>query len=153
MTSRHGFSLVRAGVEDSQALAAIHADAFPPEACWGANVFNLQLALPNVIGLTHSAAGLVLMRIAGDEAEVLTLAVRPAARRQRLGTALLEEALVQVACAGARVVFLEAAVKNTAALSLYHEFGFVQAGFRRRYYSDGSDATVLRLDLPRRNGS
>jgi len=153
MTGRYGFTLARAGTADSGTLAAIHAVAFPPDEAWSHTVFSLQLALPNVIGLTDFTNGLILMRVAGDEAEVLTLAVVPSARRRRLGRALLEEALVQVLAAGATVVFLEVSIKNTAAQALYREFGFIQAGTRRRYYSDGSDAAVMRLDLPKRSGT
>jgi ribosomal-protein-alanine N-acetyltransferase len=116
-------------------------------------VFSLQLALPNVIGLTDGANGLILIRVAGDEAEVLTLAVSPGGRRRGLGSALLRAALVQVVAAGAIVVFLEVSIKNTTARALYQEFGFVQAGLRRRYYSDGTDAVVLRLGLTARSGT
>lgn len=136
-----------AGPADSPRLAAIHAAAFPPAEAWGPDVFSLQLTLPNVTAVTDAANGLVMLRVAGDEAEILTLAVRPEARRRRLGSALLQEAIVNAAAAGAGVLFLEVSTKNTAALALYREFGFTQAGFRPRYYSDGSDALVLRLEL------
>jgi ribosomal-protein-alanine N-acetyltransferase len=143
-----GFALTVAAVSESPLLADIHAAAFPPHERWSSAVFSLQLALPNVIGFSDSANGLVLVRVAGAEAEVLTLAVRPTARRQRLGAALLEEGLVQVAARGASVLFLEVSVKNTAALALYRMFGFTQVGVRPRYYCDRTDALVLRLNVP-----
>lgn len=146
-TGRPPVRLVPAGQAHCARLAEIHATAFPAGEAWSSAVFSLQLALPNVLGLTDSADGLILIRVAGDEAEVLTLAVRPAARRRRLGTALLEGATVRAAAAGARVMFLEVSVENTAALPLYRQFGFACAGVRPRYYSDGTDAKVLRLDL------
>jgi ribosomal-protein-alanine N-acetyltransferase len=140
--------LTRAGGKDATVLAAIHGTAFPNGESWSSEVFELQLEMPNVIGLTDSSDGLILVRTAGDEAEVLTLAVRPGARRRRLGTALLQEAILQATAAGANVLFLEVSIKNTAALALYRQFGFSRAGLRRRYYSDGTDALVLRRDLP-----
>ncbi|MBS0638747.1 MAG: GNAT family N-acetyltransferase [Acetobacteraceae bacterium] len=137
-----------AGQADCAILASIHAAAFAPGENWSSDIFSLQLALPNVLALTDSADGLILVRTAADEAEVLTLAVRPTERRRRLGSVLLEAAILHVATAGVRVVFLEVSTKNTAALALYRGFGFTNAGIRRRYYSDGTDAYVMRLDLP-----
>jgi ribosomal-protein-alanine N-acetyltransferase len=44
-------------------------------------------------------------------------------------------------------VFLEVSVANIAARRLYFRSGFVEAGRRPHYYSDNSDALVLRLDV------
>jgi [ribosomal protein S18]-alanine N-acetyltransferase len=132
---------------DSNVMALIHAAAFPAPDAWSRDVFSLQLALPNVFGLLHPSGGMILMRIAADEAEVLTLAVAPAERRAGIGAALLHEATIRAAALGARAVFLEVSVANIAARQLYFRTGFVQAGRRPHYYSDNSDALVLRLDL------
>lgn len=142
----------RASTSDSVRLAAIHAAAFVPSEAWSSEVFGLQLALPNVIGLVWREQALILVRvaggeIAGGEGEILTLAVAPPARRRGIGRLLLGEALIRLAAASARVVFLEVALKNTAALALYTSFEFTAVGRRPRYYSDGSDALVLRLAL------
>jgi ribosomal-protein-alanine N-acetyltransferase len=137
----------RATVADIDVLAAIHAAAFPSPDAWGRDVFDLQLAMPNVFALLHESGGMILVRIAADEAEILTLAVTPAARRHGLGRILLVKATEMAAACGVRVVFLEVSVANIAALALYTSLGFIQAGRRRQYYSDRSDALVLRLDL------
>ena len=139
--------LQRATQADVEVLAHIHAAAFPPPDAWSAEVFDLQLAIPNVFGLLHQAGGLILIRAAADEAEILTLAVAPPARRSGVGHGLLLTATDLAATLGARVVFLEVSVANIAARTLYTKAGFVQAGRRRQYYSDRSDALVLRLDL------
>jgi ribosomal-protein-alanine N-acetyltransferase len=134
----------RADVDD---MAAIHAASFCLPNSWGRDVFDLQLALPNVFGLLDATTGVILVRTAADEAEILTLAVLPGARRRGAGLALLRESASIAAALGARAVFLEVSVTNIAARALYTKIGFVQAGHRRHYYSDGSDAVVLRLDL------
>ena len=128
-------------------MAAIHASAFAAPNAWSGDVFRLQLALPNVFGLLHPSGGLILLRLAADEAEVLTLAVTPDARRGGVGAALLREATTRAAAMGARAVFLEVSVANIAARQLYTRADFIPAGLRPHYYSDGSDALVLRLDL------
>jgi ribosomal-protein-alanine N-acetyltransferase len=128
-------------------MAAIHAAAFPAPDAWSRDIFDLQLALANVFGLLHSGGGIILVRVAADEAEILTLAVDPGAQRGGIGTVLLREATNRAAVMGARTVFLEVSVANIAARQLYTGSGFVQAGRRPHYYSDNSDALVLRLDL------
>lgn len=128
-------------------LAALHAAAFPPAEAWGPDAMQLMLEMPGAFGLLAEAAaqqqGCILARVAADEAEVLTLAVHPAARRQGAGAALLQAALGAAAARGAVVMFLEVSEANAAARGLYAAAGFAEVGRRRRYYADGSDALVL----------
>jgi ribosomal-protein-alanine N-acetyltransferase len=78
---------------------------------------------------------------------VLTLAVAPSARRQGVATALIDAVKGMVSQRGCRSLFLEVATGNIAALALYRRAGFAEVGRRRRYYSDGSDALVMRVNL------
>lgn len=137
----------RAGRADIDVLAAIHSTAFSHGDAWSRDVFNLQLAMPNVFGLIHQDGGLIVMRQAADEADVLTLAVVPAARRSGIANTLLLEATDIAAGRGVQTVFLEVSTTNSAARALYTKLGFSRVGLRRLYYSDRSDALVLRLDL------
>lgn len=139
--------MIAATAADSPSLAALHAAAFPPAEAWGADAMALMLAMPGAFGLFEPGAGLVLARAVAGEAEILTLAVTPAARRQGLGAALLDAALEAAAQCGATAMFLEVAAGNAAALGLYRAAGFVEVGRRRRYYADGADALVLRRDI------
>ena len=139
---------VVAGPEDATALAAIHAACFPPDSAWGADAIGLMLAMPGAFGLWRPGEGFVLARAAGGEAEILTLAVTPPARRRGLGRALVAGAMVaSVARFGAGAMFLEVAEGNAGALALYRGLGFTEVGRRRRYYPDGADALVLRRDF------
>ena len=92
-------------------------------------------------------AGFVMGRVAAEEAEVLTLAVRPAARRAGIGAALMRALMAEAASRGATEMFLEVSAPNMPARALYAGLGATEAGRRRRYYADGSDALVLRLPL------
>ena len=82
------------------------------------------------------------------EAEILSLAVTPASRRQGVAASLLAGFEAQVATAGCTTVFLEVDVTNLAAVQLYHSHGYVDAGVRQGYYkaADGcrTDAQVMR---------
>lgn len=143
----HATTLCRATPSDGAVMAAIHATAFPPADAWRADVFSEQLALPGVFGLLHPSGGMILARVAADEAEILTLAVAEEARGIGIAAALLQQAATIAASLGAAAVFLEVAVTNTAARAAYARAGFQPVGRRRAYYADASDALVLRLAL------
>jgi ribosomal-protein-alanine N-acetyltransferase len=128
-------------------LAAIHAAAFPRAEAWSRDVMLLQLEVPATFGLLHSLGGMILGRVAADEAEILTLAVSPGQRRRGIGSALLGAAMDRAANLGAVSMFLEVAVTNDAARALYAAHRFTAAGRRRRYYTDGTDALILRATL------
>jgi ribosomal-protein-alanine N-acetyltransferase len=91
----------------------------------------------------------VLARVAGDEAEILTLAVVPTLRRRGIGRCLLGRTIEHAACLGARALFLEVAADNAAARGLYAAHGLAEIGRRTEYYPDGGDALVLRIALSR----
>src|SRR6204780_3077030 len=98
----------------------------------------LSLSPPSSFGFSHPAGGMILARVAADEAEILTIAVDPGRRGRGLGSALLRAAMARAAALGAGAMFLEVAVSNAAARALYARHGFAEAGLRRQYYSDGT---------------
>jgi ribosomal-protein-alanine N-acetyltransferase len=88
-------------------------------------------------------------RTAGDEAEVLDVAVDPVARGRGIGRALLADALRGLGKGGARRAYLEVRESNTVALRLYESLGFRRVGRRRGYYRQpAEDALVLARDVP-----
>ena len=137
----------QAGCSHISVLAEIHAAAFPPGEAWGADAIGIQLALPGVAGWLDPRGGMILVRRAMDEMEVLTLAVVPGARRCGVGTALLGAAFAWAEAEGISAVYLEVAGDNAAARSLYQRMGFSPVGRRRGYYRSGTDALVLRRQL------
>ncbi|HJS87418.1 MAG TPA: GNAT family N-acetyltransferase [Acetobacteraceae bacterium] len=141
--------MIQAHPGHAMVMAAIHASAFAGGEAWDTGAFARQLELPGVFGFLHPGAGLVLARFAAGEAEILTLAVAPPARRQGVGLALLRAVIAEAAARGGATLFLEVSVRNEAARFLYEAAGFRLAGRRRAYYADGSDALVLALPLSR----
>jgi ribosomal-protein-alanine N-acetyltransferase len=137
-----------AGPAQAPVLARIHAAAFPPAEAWGAAAIAALLATPGTAALLSGRAGMAMLRVAADEAEILTLAVRPAARRRGIGRGLLAATLRVAAEAGAARMLLEVAEANHAARSLYSAAGFAPVGRRPRYYPDGGDALLLARPLP-----
>jgi len=139
--------LEAAGLGDAPVLAALHAAAFEAGERWDTAAIATLLGLPGAFGLHIPGAGFVLARVAADEAEILTLAVIPPARRRGHAGALLAGAMAGALLRGAGTMFLEVSDHNAAARALYAQAGFAEAGRRRRYYADGSDALVLRRAL------
>ena len=134
------------------AMAPIHAEAFagPHDSPWSAAAIAALLQQPGVFSV-HGEDGFILMRAVAGEAEILTLAVRPAARRAGVGARLVRMGLEGAVERGATRVFLEVAEDNVAARALYAGAGFVEAGRRPGYYAaaDGGrrDALLLALNL------
>jgi ribosomal-protein-alanine N-acetyltransferase len=125
-------------------LATLHAACFPDP--WDAAAISALLVAPGSFAYAHED-GFVLARAAGGEAEILTLAVAPAARGRGLGRRLLQAAITKARDLGAETMFLEVGTENPAALALYAGLGFAKVGTRKGYYG-GGDALVLRLPLP-----
>ncbi|TCR68902.1 ribosomal-protein-alanine N-acetyltransferase [Bosea sp. BK604] len=102
-------------------------------------------------GSSAVPSGFVMSRKAADEAEILSIVVKPDQRGSGLGRALLGAHLGQLAARGVTQVFLEVEDGNAAADRLYRHFGFREVGRRKGYYPkpDGSKATAvtMRLDL------
>ena len=135
-------------------LARLHAQAVPD--AWPEPAFSSLLSRPEVfvlLGATHDvgdAQGFILIRIAADEAEVLTFCVAEAARRVGLGTALLKAACGMVRQRGCVQVFLEVSQENRSAFALYQKCGFAIVGRRTAYYRHGTlaaDAIVMRKPI------
>jgi ribosomal-protein-alanine N-acetyltransferase len=125
----------------------LHARAFPADQAWGEHAISMMLALAGSFGALCPDRGLVLARVVAGEGEILTLAVVPEWRRQRLASALMAYALKEAGDRGAGAMLLEVADTNAAAIGLYRGLGFATVGRRRRYYPGGGDALVLRRGL------
>lgn len=125
-------------------LAALHAACFADR--WTARAIADLLAAPNCFAFSNED-GFVMARIAAGEAEILTLAVNPPARRQGLGRVLVASAAAHAHALGASEMFLEVGKDNAAARALYDRLGFRAVATRKGYYQ-GHDALVLKAALP-----
>ncbi len=142
------------GAGAADRLAEVHAAAF--ERPWTAGDFAdlIRNLGSSVLGWEDAAGrlqGFLLLQAGGPEAEILTLAVLPEARRTGVGRALVEAAADAASDAGAEVLWLEVAADNAAAIALYRRAEFAPTGRRRGYYRRGThgrvDAIVMRRTL------
>ncbi|CAH1662643.1 Ribosomal-protein-S18p-alanine acetyltransferase [Hyphomicrobiales bacterium] len=126
------------------------ARGWEPAEC-AALIADAGVVADGIFGRGSDPVGFVMSRKAADEAEILSIAVAPANRRDGLGRVLLAAHLARLAEDGVAHVFLEVEEGNVAAERLYRHFGFREVGRRKGYYPkvDGSRATAIamRLDL------
>lgn len=143
-----GLHIEPAETGDAPELARIHAQSFyrgwPPHEFAG---LLGDAATPAYIACDarRRIAGFALIRIAADEAELLTIAVDPRWRGRGVGRALMEAVFADLMLSPARRMFLEVDEHNQAAIRLYEKLGFATISQRRGYYSrpDGEAATAL----------
>ena len=129
-------------------MAALHARCFTVPRPWSATEIAQLLTDPQVYAL-FQPNGFLIGRCGAGEAELLTIAVAPEARRQGLGAHLVSGFVTEALVRGAEVAFLEVAADNAPALALYHAQGFSTAGRRRAYYRTESGQAVDALVLSR----
>jgi [ribosomal protein S18]-alanine N-acetyltransferase len=93
-------------------------------------------------------AGYAGLLAAGEQADVLTIAVATSCWGQGVGSGLLTALLTEARRRGCTEAFLEVRADNVRAQRLYKWYGFADIGMRRGYYQpSGMDAIVMRRDL------
>ncbi|GAA4882550.1 ribosomal protein S18-alanine N-acetyltransferase [Serinicoccus chungangensis] len=146
-------SLRPATWRDIPAMLAVERAAFPEEPWDEAGLWAELAARPRrayVVAAPEGHDGIqgyAGLDVAGDVADVMTLAVDPGSRGRGLGGALLERLHDLARDAGARTVLLEVRSGNEVARRLYAARGYEPVRTRERYYRSGEDALVLRKEL------
>ncbi len=146
------------GVQDLAQVNAIMQEAFDPRygEAWTSAQCMGMLSLPGVwlviASLDGGDVGFALARAIADEAELLLLATRPAARRRGVAGALLRAVIAEAQARGVRRLHLEVRAGNDA-VWLYRREGFEKVGERRDYYRGRSgqlfDAHTYARDIVR----
>lgn len=86
--------------------------------------------------------------VAGDSADIMTIAVDPSRRGEGHGTTLLQTLVERARGTGAEQVVLEVRADNPEAIGLYRRHGFTELRRRRGYYQPGAvDALVMRREV------
>ncbi len=137
---------------DVPALADLDAELFPhdawPETTWWAELAARPRREYVVLAGPQAVVGYAGLDHGGEVADVMTLAVAPAARGRGWGRVLLDELERRARSRGAASVMLEVRADNEPALALYEHGGYAVVRTRSRYYQPGDvDALVLRTSL------
>ena len=147
--SRQSPMISEARPADAAAIAALHGISF--RRGWGEDEILGLLLERNVVTQRMTVGGkliaFIMSRLAGDEAEILSVAVAPTWRGRGLSRQLLDLHVRRLAGLGIRAVYLEVGEHNAPACRLYRRAGFNEVGRRQGYYDDGATALVLRRDF------
>lgn len=133
-------------------MAALHALCFDVPRPWSEAEFASLITGTGVFTVGGDRS-LAMGRAIAGEAELLTLAVHPAARGQGYGRETLAAFERTALAFGAETAFLEVAANNAVAIALYTQAGYLESGRRRGYYNLPShspvDALVMNKPLAR----
>jgi [ribosomal protein S18]-alanine N-acetyltransferase len=146
--TRQVTALRLARVEDAAAMSALHAAAF--EEGWSEADFVTWLSRRHGFAIAamreREAVAFGLALEAGDDAELLTIAVAQGERRQGWGRKIFEALENEANKRSLTRWVLEVRHNNLAAVALYKSLGFMEISVRKAYYrtKEGqADALVL----------
>ena len=109
------------------------------------NVVARWLVMDDGAGSVLAYAGMWLVL---DEAHVCNIAVHPDFRRRGYGRRILQALIVLARDTSMRMMTLEVRRSNEAAQRLYHSAGFLDVGYRKRYYEDNrEDALIMYMEF------
>lgn len=125
-------------------MAKLHALCFDESARWNTKSFEELLIQNHVRAISvvngSTVAGFIMISIALDEAEILTLAIHPEQRRKGYAKALINDCFEEYL--GAQTtppritkMFLDVIETNIPAITLYQSLGFSIISKRPHYYS------------------
>ena len=142
-------------IDDVEAVAAIEAATFRTP--WSKNAFYREVT-------DNACARYVVLREDGvavayagvwfvlDEGHITNIAVREDRRGMGYGERVTRAMIQLAADSGMNWMTLEVRRSNAAAQNLYHKLGFIDVGYRKRYYENTEDALIMALEhLPEGN--
>jgi ribosomal-protein-alanine N-acetyltransferase len=140
-------------IADLDALMPFEQQLFGPEA-WSRQAYLDELADTELRyyivaeAVDHRLLGTAGLLTIGETAQILTVGVLPAARRNGVGRLLVRALIGEARRRRATEVLLEVREDNDAAQRLYAGEGFAVLGKRRGYYEQGRvDAITMRHEL------
>lgn len=132
-------------IEDAELLSQIHCAAFSDG--WNVEKMRNMLASQSMYAIRLEEFAFIIFQIVLDECEIHSLAVRPNEQRKGRASELLTKLVSACKGMSCKKIFLEVSVANSAAISLYKKFSFIEYSIRKNYYADSSDAALLQLTL------
>ena len=81
-----------------------------------------------------------------DEGHITNIAVHPDKRGKGYGEQVTRAMIQLAADSGMSVMTLEVRRSNEIAQKLYHKLGFIDVGYRKKYYENTEDALIMFLE-------
>lgn len=118
--------------DDAAEMAAIHKTCFP--AGWPEDEMKVHISKDLCLGVGTPLKSFALIQIGGDQADILTIATAPEARRNRHAQNIIQAGEDALKNSKVRTLFLEVSEANIGAIALYKTLGFQPIGRRPAYY-------------------
>ena len=133
---------------DADAVAKLHAASFYrgwPRQDIEAYIMDTDTPTLVACDAKRKVAGFAMLRLLGDDVELMTIAVEPKYRGKGVGAALMKACFEDLLMTPSKRMILEVAADNPAAIRLYEKLGFSKLSERHGYYArpDGRPATAL----------
>jgi ribosomal-protein-alanine N-acetyltransferase len=143
-----GLHIEPAQARDADAVATLHAKSFyrgwPRQ---DIEAYLLDADMPTLVACDarRNIAGFIMLRVLGDDVELMTIAVDRKFQGKGVGAALLRAAFEDLMMTPVKRMILEVAADNAAAIKLYTKLGFTKISERKGYYAreNGEPATAL----------
>lgn len=140
---------------DIPVLATYEKELFPYSP-WSTSQFKEEIAgIPSTRYMSVAEDGNtivgycgVFVPAPGVEADILTVAVLPAYRRQGIAREFMRQIEVYAIEREASAMMLEVELSNKSAIKLYESLGYMKISVRMDYYGPSKDAHVMRKELP-----
>lgn len=139
---------------DAARLAKLHAAAFATGEAWDRCAFETLMAQDSVLarGIIRKdeLVSAILIQVAADQAEILTLATAPSHRRKGIARALLRGSETELIKMNINTWWLDVAADNQAGLKFYESLGFSVDGRRSGYYKrlEGNRVDAILMSRP-----
>ena len=119
---------------------------------WDADSIRAELDNPLALWLVwvedEQVLGYVGSQTVFEDADILNVAVQPAARRRGIAEALMTALESRLSERGAERITLEVRASNAPAIALYQKLGYAQVGLRKNYYEKPrEDALILQKQI------
>lgn len=106
---------------------------------------NNPKTLSSLLIIDEQVLGYFVATYSPDSVDLLNICIHPEHQHQGLGTQLFDNLIQQLQALSLNTIFIEVRASNKSTLLFYQKLGFNVIDSRKKYYSNGEDAKILRL--------
>ena len=108
---------------------------------------NNPKTLASLLTIDEQVLGYFVATHSSDSVDLLNICIHPEHQHQGLGTQLFDYLTQQIQTLNLNTIFIEVRASNKSTLLFYQKLGFKVIDSRKKYYSNGEYAKILRLQI------
>jgi [ribosomal protein S18]-alanine N-acetyltransferase len=137
--------------EDFETLWALDQVCYDDEVAYSKRELMAYLKYPGadcvVAEFSGEIAGFCISAHEDDRGYIVTIDVLEKFRREKIGSALIDEIEKRLIGFGVKLVSLETATDTPASVAFWKKHGYIERGIRKNYYPKGRDAYAMTKTL------